>query len=153
MRHFEQTIKDIAKVAERWDRSKGTVNRPLTPPPDESDEHRHKGKGKKEEKKDDDEILGSNPALVDDNLAVGIPHIVLSIANEAETVFAEKILAMDFMPKFSDILDGLGLGSQGPPLPPPSFFQVVQFPARRSLINLSDISEHFAFIAASLDDP
>ena len=153
MRHFELTIKDVAKLAERWDRCKGDVNRPLTPPPDDADDRAHKGKGKKEEKKEDDEILGSNPALLDENISVGIPHIVLSIAHEAETVFSEKVLAMEFMPKFSDIMDGLGLGSQGPPLPPPSFFQVVQFPTKRQQVNLADISEHFAFIAATLDDP
>ena len=112
--------------------------------------------GKKEEKKggEEEDTSGQDGTLnFDENSAFGIPHIVISIANEGNASFSEKILAMEFMPKFDDILDGLGLGSQGPPIPPPSLFQVVQFPTRRAVINTSDISEHYAFVASSPDDP
>ena len=40
MRLFEQTIKDVTKVADRWDRGKGVVNKPITPSAEEVEDAR-----------------------------------------------------------------------------------------------------------------
>ena len=49
--------------------------------------------------------------------------------------------------------EGLGLGITGPPIPPPATFSVVPYPVKRKPHMGVEPGLHFAFIAASLDDP
>jgi hypothetical protein len=51
------------------------------------------------------------------------------------------------------VLDGLGLGPHGPPIPPPASFAVVPYPVRRRPPLGSDPSSHYAFVASGPDDP
>lgn len=51
------------------------------------------------------------------------------------------------------VLDGLGLGPHGPPIPPPASFAVVPYPVRRRPPLGSDPSSHYVFVASSPDDP
>ena len=51
------------------------------------------------------------------------------------------------------VLDGLGLGPQGPPIPPPATFAVVPYPVRRRPPLGSEPPHHYIFVASSPDDP
>lgn len=51
------------------------------------------------------------------------------------------------------MLDGLGLGPQGPPIPPAATFAVMQYPAKRQAPATADIAGRYQFVAASMDDP
>ena len=51
------------------------------------------------------------------------------------------------------VLDGLGLGPQGPPIPPPASFAVVPFPIKRRPPQMSEIGGRYVFVASSPDDP
>lgn len=50
------------------------------------------------------------------------------------------------------VLDGLGLGPQGPPIPPATTFAVVPYPVKRHAPPGAE-GGHYVFIAASPDDP
>jgi len=48
------------------------------------------------------------------------------------------------------VLDGLGLGAGGPPIPPPVTFAVVPYPVKRE--ELSGVKcRHFSFVPATDD--
>ena len=50
------------------------------------------------------------------------------------------------------VIDGMGLGPDGPPLPPSYLFSVVNYPQLlRS--HQENVSNHFEFVASSPDDP
>ena len=50
------------------------------------------------------------------------------------------------------VMDGLGLGPRGPPIPPPANFAVVPYPVKRHAPPGAD-SGHYVFIASGPDDP
>ena len=54
------------------------------------------------------------------------------------------------LPTVEEILDGLGLGPNGPPIPPPATFSVIKMPLKRRDIN--EPPAHFVFVASSVDD-
>ena len=47
---------------------------------------------------------------------------------------------------FPQVLDGLGLGPKGPPIPPPCTFSVVPYPKRSSEASLQHVSDCFTFL-------
>lgn len=51
------------------------------------------------------------------------------------------------------ILDGLGLGPNGPPIPPPVTFAVIPYPVHRHSPFASDTSLHYLFVASGPNDP
>lgn len=51
------------------------------------------------------------------------------------------------------VLDGLGLGPHGPPIPPPATFAVVPYPVRRRPPLGVDPPSHYVFVASGPDDP
>ncbi|KAM3920677.1 hydrocephalus-inducing protein homolog [Leptodactylus fuscus] len=85
-------------------------------------------------------------------IEVGIPHY--DIQGSAEPNNSEKnILQSGFLPSVEEVLEGLGLGPSGPPVPPPYLFSVIVFPERRTISADPETLGHFTFIAASPDDP
>ena len=57
------------------------------------------------------------------------------------------------LPFPSQVLDGLGMGPRGPPIPPPATFGVVPFPVKRRAPVVSEFGGRYNFIATSPDDP
>ena len=47
------------------------------------------------------------------------------------------------------ILDGLGLGANGPPIPAPVTFSVVPFPVKRKAAKVNDDDRQFEFISTA----
>ncbi|XP_046359897.2 hydrocephalus-inducing protein homolog isoform X3 [Haliotis rufescens] len=83
---------------------------------------------------------------------VGVPNILINCADR--TVHpGEKIMRGEKLPTVEEVMDGLGLGPRGPPIPPPAEFAVVPYPVKRRPPPLSEFGGRYAFIAASSDDP
>ncbi|MEE6500185.1 hypothetical protein FKM82_003696, partial [Ascaphus truei] len=85
-------------------------------------------------------------------MEVGVPHFSFQLSGPEEPS-GKKVMQSGKLPSVEEILDGLGLGRSGPPIPPPSLFSVVPFPERRTLSRDQETLGHFIFIAASPDDP
>ncbi|XP_044126636.1 hydrocephalus-inducing protein homolog [Bufo gargarizans] len=83
---------------------------------------------------------------------VGIPHYDLQVSGEPYTN-EKNVLQSGFLPSVDEVLEGLGLGPSGPPIPPPYLCSVIVFPERRTLSVEPETLGHFTFIAASPDDP
>ena len=56
------------------------------------------------------------------------------------------------LPSVEEVLDGLGMGPRGPPIPPAAQFSVVPYPVKRHAPPGAE-SGHYTFIASSPDDP
>ncbi|XP_069822484.1 hydrocephalus-inducing protein homolog isoform X3 [Dendropsophus ebraccatus] len=83
---------------------------------------------------------------------VGIPYYDLQVSGDPDT--NEKIILQSgFLPSAEEVLEGLGLGPSGPPIPPPYLFSVNIFPERRTLSTDPETLGRFTFVAASPDDP
>ena len=54
------------------------------------------------------------------------------------------------LPTVEEILDALGLGPNGPPIPPPATFSITRMPMKRRDVNPPP--KHFVFVASSSDD-
>lgn len=53
----------------------------------------------------------------------------------------------------SQVLDGLGLGPHGPPIPPPASFAVVPYPVRRRPPLGLEPPSHYVYVSSGPDDP
>ncbi|KAM4722980.1 hydrocephalus-inducing protein homolog [Rhinophrynus dorsalis] len=85
-------------------------------------------------------------------MELGVPLFDFQVSGPEEPS-GQKIIQSGKLPSVEEILDGLGLGPSGPPIPPSFLFSVVNFPERRTLPNDQETLGHFTFIAASPDDP
>lgn len=83
---------------------------------------------------------------------VGVPSINIDCTTK-DVYPSKSILSLGKLPMREEILDGLGLGPRGPPIPPPATFAVVVYPNKRKPATGADILEHYAFVASSPDDP
>lgn len=59
----------------------------------------------------------------------------------------------NYIPISAQVLDGLGLGPRGPPIPPPASFSVIPYPVKRRAPPMGEMAGHYMFVAASPDDP
>lgn len=82
---------------------------------------------------------------------VGVPQLIVDTVNPTESQ-AEQTLAKGILPTVEEVLDGLGLGPNGPPIPPPATFAVVPYPVRRRPPLGIDPPSHYVFVASGPDD-
>lgn len=83
---------------------------------------------------------------------IGLPHLVLECNPGDEKVAFDHIIESGKLATVEEVLDGLGLGPHGPPIPPAAAFSVVPYPVKRHAPPGAD-SGHYMFIASSPDDP
>lgn len=83
---------------------------------------------------------------------VGVPQLIIDTVNPTESQ-AEQTLAKGILPTVEEVLDGLGLGPTGPPIPPPATFAVVPYPVRRRPPLGIEPPSHYVFVASGPDDP
>lgn len=62
-----------------------------------------------------------------------------------------QLLSLHKLPTAEEVLDGIGIGPSGPPVPPAANFSVVSFPEKRPMSNMD--RTHYVFVASSPDDP
>ncbi|XP_004431871.1 PREDICTED: hydrocephalus-inducing protein homolog [Ceratotherium simum simum] len=58
----------------------------------------------------------------------------------------KQALESDSLPKGDQILDMLGLGASGPPIPPPALFSIISYPVKRQPLATTEIQKQFLFI-------
>ncbi|XP_015443273.1 hydrocephalus-inducing protein homolog isoform X1 [Pteropus alecto] len=76
---------------------------------------------------------------------LGVPFINIQ-APDLEGVNWKQALESDRLPKVDQILDLLGLGSSGPPIPPPALFSIITYPVKRLPLATTEILKHFVFV-------
>ncbi|XP_040894088.1 hydrocephalus-inducing protein homolog [Toxotes jaculatrix] len=77
-----------------------------------------------------------------------IPHIVLNVT-EKDCPSATELLRGSTLPSLDEVLDNLGLGPSGPPIPPPVTFSIVPFPKNREQSNSQLTCDCFTFLVPS----
>nr|XP_004659621.2 hydrocephalus-inducing protein homolog [Jaculus jaculus] len=82
---------------------------------------------------------------------LGVPFINIQTP-DFEGISWKHALESAMLPRGDQILDVLGLGSSGPPIPPPALFSIVSYPVKRLPLTPTDILKHFVFVLPSNDD-
>ena len=80
---------------------------------------------------------------------IGVPHIVVEATSKADV---DEIYKNPKLPPVDEVLDGMGLGPKGPPIPPPAIFAVVPFPTHRKAPPGAEFS-HYLFVTNNENDP
>lgn len=78
---------------------------------------------------------------------IGIPHIL-----DADKYNLDEIHKHPKLPQMLEVLDGMGLGPKGPPIPPPATFAVIPFPTQRNAPPSSELN-HYIFVSNMENDP
>ncbi|XP_039618305.1 hydrocephalus-inducing protein-like [Polypterus senegalus] len=158
---YEQNQKNIAEILECWDRSQGitvclAVQDDNVQEVEETAtvEQRPSTAGKKGGSTVIDGEGGD--AIVKDNVCegkidLGVPYLELHVTGQCDPS-GEKILERKWLPHLHEVLDGMGLGPSGPPLPPPFILSVVRYPVKRTSLGNQNALEHFAFLAPSTEE-
>nr|XP_056718300.1 hydrocephalus-inducing protein homolog [Euleptes europaea] len=76
---------------------------------------------------------------------IGIPCLEIQVLS-SEDSSGKRIQETGKLPGVEQILDALGLGPSGPPIPPTAFFSVIPYPEKRQLPVPGEALKHFTFI-------
>ncbi|XP_037671842.1 hydrocephalus-inducing protein homolog isoform X7 [Choloepus didactylus] len=76
---------------------------------------------------------------------LGVPFISIQTSDLADSGW-KQTLENDKLPKLDQILDILGLGSSGQPIPPPTLFSIISYPVKRLPLATTDVLKHFVFV-------
>ncbi|XP_053479109.1 hydrocephalus-inducing protein homolog [Ictalurus furcatus] len=173
---YEQSQPLIQHMLQNWDRTQGLLLNSLPSEdqhqgPEEASEH-HKlpsKRAKKEREKERMKMDTAEPKLLsptpsqtqllpngkgsENELAIEfIPHTCISISKKEEASI-DKLLDSMKLPSRDEVLDGLGLGPAGPPIPPPMLFSIVPYPKRRVVSSFRLTPGCFTFLMpSSLED-
>ena len=150
--HYTTFIDSIKSVLEDWDRQKGVL-RPKKPleieEPTTKITPSRKVKGGKL-KEEHIEICPEIPEPEESREGLGVSLLEIQANQEMEAV-TRRLFDLG-LPSTESILDGLGLSTDGVPIPGPVDFQVYPLPLKRK--NIRHVpQERFCFIASSPDDP
>ena len=94
-----------------------------------------------------DQSLMQNEEKKEDG--IGVPCIIIENVNKSEL---DEIFKHPKFPQLGEVLDGMGLGPKGPPIPPPASFAVVPYPVYRKAPAGADFS-HYIFVTINENDP
>jgi hydrocephalus-inducing protein len=97
-------------------------------------------------------VTGSDDKKLDERKedGIGINHIVYDCANPKFDL--DEIYKHHKLPTVVEVLDGMGLGPKGPPIPPPASFSVVPYPAYRRAPPCLEFG-HYYFVSNQDNDP
>ncbi len=98
-----------------------------------------------------------NPKTVEDKTKVmdgkedgiGVPHLILEDFNKTDL---DEIQKDSRFPQLGEVLDGMGMGPKGPPVPPPALFSIIAYPEYRKAPLGSEFS-HYVFVTTNENDP
>lgn len=71
----------------------------------------------------------------------GVPNVVIDISKKSK-IERDKIIqaTLDIeLPTVEEVMEGLGIGPKGPPIPPPAIFSIVKYPMKRRAPNLPEM--------------
>ncbi|XP_053355859.1 hydrocephalus-inducing protein-like [Clarias gariepinus] len=174
-RLYEQSQTLIQHMLQNWDRTQGLLlnSLPSLEQPEESTEQ-HKIPSKRTKKEREKEkmkrdtvdpnllsptpsqthLLSSGTEGAENEQAIKfIPHICISVRKKKDASIGELIENLK-LPSLNEVLDGLGLGPTGPPIPPPMLFSIVPYPKKRVVSSSNLTPGCFTFLMPStLEDP
>uniref|UniRef100_A0A8C8TUT7 HYDIN, axonemal central pair apparatus protein n=1 Tax=Peromyscus maniculatus bairdii TaxID=230844 RepID=A0A8C8TUT7_PERMB len=99
-----------------------------------------------------DEVEGEVEEEHEGKKDLGVPFISIHTPDFEGTSW-KQALESDKLPKGDQILDILGLGSSGPPIPPPALFSILSYPPKRQSLVATEVLKHFVFVIPPIDDP
>lgn len=145
---YKSGIEALKTLLEDWDRQKG-VARPKKPPePEEAPKPTPTRKSRGFKQKDLD-VPTVTPDVEENRDGLGVPFMDIQ-ASQGIGEVTKQILSAD-LPTPEDILLGMGIGPDGPPIPGSFTFQICPLSLkRRSQEPPSDV---YAFIVTSPEDP
>ncbi|XP_053944033.1 hydrocephalus-inducing protein homolog [Cuculus canorus] len=168
---YEASQKGIAHILSSWDRAQGILLSPLRHAEDHLKQlyisrswmDRKKARPEKvcgEKRHQDKKWLGKLKALKESKLSVlkeeimeessigqdgRVPCVEMQVLNTEDVT--RKILESGKLPAAEQILDELGLGPSGPPVPATAFYSVVHYPEKR-MAPAAEAVKHFFFVAS-----
>ena len=155
---YQSELEGLTSLLEDWDRQKGIARPKPTPEPEEPKTNTtplRKGKGSKTKASSTDEAEKQQaseavPPAEESREGLGVPVITVKAAQSTENV--TEAIFEGGLPSMAEILEGMGEGPGGRPVPEPMTFQVYPMPLKRRQLH-ETLQERFAFIATSPDDP
>ncbi|XP_027128846.1 hydrocephalus-inducing protein homolog isoform X3 [Larimichthys crocea] len=161
---YEQSQEQVEHILRHWDRAQGSLLVPL--PSEEGSEEVVTEKQTppvgKRSKKANSKILSPMPSATAVPVEAGksgdevsqqyvIPHLVLNVTSK-DYPSATEMLKGSVLPPLDEVLDNLGLGPSGPPIPPPTTFSIVPFPKNREQSKSQLSCDCFTFLVPSGQD-
>ena len=157
---YQTDLEGLTCLLEDWDRVKG-VARPKPPPeleePKTTSTPIRKGKSSKtktssslDESEKHQHAVEVAPPVEESGEGLGIPVISVMAAQSTESV--TKAIFDGGLPSMEEIVEGMGEGPRGRPIPEPMTFQVYPMPLMRRRLH-ETLQERFSFIATSPKDP
>ncbi|NXG37545.1 HYDIN protein, partial [Dromaius novaehollandiae] len=170
---YEASQKGITHILSFWDRVQGILLSPLDqeevqPQAEEQHQPSSSRKSRKERERErlekerlEKERLEKLKALEDSKLSgqekegaegsgkeqdAGVPCLDLQVLS-SEDASGKRILESGKLPDVEQILDSLGLGPSGPPIPPTAFYSVIRYPEKRTAPAAGEALQHFVFVA------
>ncbi|XP_075621905.1 hydrocephalus-inducing protein homolog [Balearica regulorum gibbericeps] len=158
---YEASQKDVAHILSSWDRVQGILLSPLNQEEVQhpaEDKHQHLS-GRRSRKDRERERLEKLKALEDSRLAqleeegaegsargqdAGVPRLDIQVLSSEDVT--REILESGKLPAAEQILDHLGLGPSGPPIPPTAFYSVIRYPEKRTVPVAGEALKHFIFV-------
>ncbi|XP_067158936.1 hydrocephalus-inducing protein homolog [Apteryx mantelli] len=107
-------------------------------------EHLEKLKALEDSKLSEQEKEGAEGAGKDQDARV--PCLDIQVLS-SEDASGKRILESGKLPDVEQILDSLGLGPSGPPIPPTAFYSVIRYPEKRTAPAAGEVLQHFVFVA------
>ncbi|XP_076588631.1 hydrocephalus-inducing protein homolog [Chaetodon auriga] len=162
-RVYEQSQEQVEHILQHWDRAHGLL---LVPFPSEeaalvsedATTEKQTPVGKRN-KKGISKAMSPMPSQMAARAEAGktgdkvspqdiIPHIVLNVTGK-DYPSATELLKGRTLPPLDEVLHDLGLGPNGPPIPPPVTFSMVPFPKTRQQSNGNLTCDCFTFLLPS----
>uniref|UniRef100_A0A8C9LFZ1 HYDIN n=1 Tax=Pavo cristatus TaxID=9049 RepID=A0A8C9LFZ1_PAVCR len=165
---YEASQKDITHILSNWDRIQGVLVSPWSQEEvwqraEEQNTHSSSRKGRKDrgkerlekerqerERQEKLKALEESQAQAGEGAEgsakgqdVGVPCLDIQVLDAEDAI--GKILESGKLPPAEQILDSLGLGPSGPPIPPTAFYSVIRYPEKR-VAPTGEALEHFIFI-------
>ncbi|NXW03107.1 HYDIN protein, partial [Fregetta grallaria] len=177
---YEASQKDVTHILSSWDRVQGILQSPLNQEEvrnqaEDQRQHLSSRRSRKDREKErvekerlEKERLEKLKALEDSKLSqlegeaaegsargqdVGVPCLDIQVLSSEDVT--RKILESGKLPAAEEILDSLGLGPSGPPIPPTAFYSVIRYPEERMAPTAGEALKHFIFVVpedASAED-
>ncbi|XP_075998116.1 hydrocephalus-inducing protein homolog [Genypterus blacodes] len=159
---YESSQAQVDHILQHWERALGRLLVPLLgdeiPPVSEEGPPEKQTNVSKKTKKANSKPLSPVPNQMDNSMAGDkvspvdiVPQIVLHVPGKGYPSATELLEGSD-LPPLHEVLDGLGLGPRGPPLPSPMTYSMVPFPKSRLEPNSQLTCDCFSFLVPSVSD-
>ncbi|XP_021264314.1 hydrocephalus-inducing protein homolog isoform X3 [Numida meleagris] len=165
---YEASQKDIAHILSNWDRVQGILastwnQEEAWQQAEEQNTHlssrrsrKDREKERQEKERQEKERLEKLKALKESQgqegedaegsakgQDIGVPCLDIQVLGTEDVI--GKILESGKLPPAEQILDSLGLGPSGPPIPPTAFYSVIRYPEKREAPT-GEALKHFIFV-------